>query len=105
MADKEQKGAETVDVEALKAELAAAKEAAAKAEERAEAAEKAAKAKAPAAAGPAPKKHKLTKADSHVATARGYASGVIIEPGEQVPEGIPVSNEWMAEGQAAQAAE
>lgn len=37
---------------------------------------------------------KLTGANTHVATARGYAD-TIIEAGEMVPAGIPVSTEWM----------
>lgn len=39
-------------------------------------------------------KEKLTTANSHRATERGYATD-IIEPGEMVPAGIPVSTEWM----------
>lgn len=37
---------------------------------------------------------KLTGANTHVATDRGYAD-TIIEAGEMVPAGIPVSKEWM----------
>ena len=37
---------------------------------------------------------KLTGANTHVATERGYAD-TIIEPGEMVPADIPVSKEWM----------
>jgi hypothetical protein len=44
-----------------------------------------------------------TKANSHRATARGYAvpddsggAGVLIEAGEIVPADVPVSDEWMA---------
>jgi hypothetical protein len=40
-------------------------------------------------------KRKLTKAGSHVATAKGYANGTVIEEGEPVPADIPVSTEWM----------
>lgn len=44
---------------------------------------------------------KKTGSDTHVATARGYAvdtktgAGVLVEAGDLVPAGIPVSNEWM----------
>lgn len=38
----------------------------------------------------------LTAPGSHVATHRGYASGTIIEPGDPVPAGIAVADEWMA---------
>ena len=44
---------------------------------------------------------KKTGADTHRATARGYAvnpdngAGVLVEPGELVPANIPVSDEWM----------
>lgn len=41
------------------------------------------------------KKVTFTKPGSHVATERGYADGVIIEPNEPVPSGIPVSENWM----------
>jgi hypothetical protein len=49
------------------------------------------------AVAPAPDKgkRKLTSAGSHVATAKGYANGVVIEEGEPVPADIPVSTEWM----------
>lgn len=44
---------------------------------------------------------KKTGANTHRATQRGYAvdptslAGVLVEPGEPVPAGIPVSTEWM----------
>jgi len=38
---------------------------------------------------------KLTKANSHRATERGYAGGEIIEPGDLVPAGTPISDLWM----------
>ena len=37
----------------------------------------------------------LTKTNSHRAIERGYAGGDLVEPGELVPAGIPVSDEWM----------
>jgi len=37
----------------------------------------------------------MTGPGSHVATQRGYADGRIIEPGEAVPHGIAVADEWM----------
>ena len=40
--------------------------------------------------------HEITEPGSHVATHRGYAAGTIIEPGEPVPAGIAVAEEWMA---------
>jgi len=43
-----------------------------------------------------------TSPGSHVATRRGYASGAIIEPGEPVPAGIAVAEEWMAPAPAAE---
>ena len=39
---------------------------------------------------------KKTGEATHRATERGYAGGAIIEPGEPVPAGIPVSIHWMA---------
>ena len=114
---------ETVDVDALKAELAAAikakdaAEAAAKtAEERADAAEakieaaelRAEQAEAAAkdagkTAAPAAKKVVMTKAGSHIATDKGYAKGEVIHPGQAIPEGVPVSTEWMKEGKVKEA--
>ena len=41
--------------------------------------------------------HVLTEPGSHVATFPGYADGRVIAPGEPVPHGIPVAEEWMAE--------
>jgi hypothetical protein len=41
----------------------------------------------------APSKVALTKDGSHVATAKGYAAGVIIEEGQPVPAGVPVALE------------
>lgn len=38
---------------------------------------------------------KETKAGSHRATQRGYAGGELIETGDLVPAGFPVSEEWM----------
>jgi hypothetical protein len=51
----------------------------------------------------------LTKPGSHVAIAKGYAHGHIIEVGEPVPAGIPVTDpegagHWMAEAGSAPAA-
>lgn len=40
-------------------------------------------------------KDNLTTATSHRATQRGYAGGDIIEPGDLVPAGTPVSEAWM----------
>jgi hypothetical protein len=40
-------------------------------------------------------KENVTSASSHRATQRGYAGGDIIEPGDLVPAGTPVSTEWM----------
>ena len=37
----------------------------------------------------------MTEAGSHVATARGYAKGQMIEEGMAVPAGVPVGS-WMA---------
>lgn len=37
-------------------------------------------------------KQAVTKAGSHVAVRRGYAEGVVIERGEDVPPGVPVSD-------------
>jgi hypothetical protein len=37
----------------------------------------------------------ITEAGSHRATMRGYAFGDLVEPGELVPAGVPVSTEWM----------
>lgn len=34
---------------------------------------------------------------THVATARGYVNGQLIEAGEGVPAGIAISELWMAE--------
>lgn len=45
---------------------------------------------------PAGEPHVMTEPGSHVATQRGYAGGVIVEPGELVPAGIAVAEEWMA---------
>jgi hypothetical protein len=44
----------------------------------------------------APEALPQTSPGSHVATRRGYAAGTIIEPGEPVPAGIAVAEEWMA---------
>lgn len=41
----------------------------------------------------------LTKAGSHVANAKGYAAGKIIEEGDNVPPGVPVGS-WMDEVKA-----
>lgn len=41
--------------------------------------------------------HEMTGVNSHIATQRGYAARRIIEPGEFVPHGIAVAEEWMAE--------
>lgn len=38
---------------------------------------------------------KHTGSDTHRATARGYADGQLIEEGDLVPAGVPVSDEWM----------
>jgi hypothetical protein len=44
---------------------------------------------------------KTTGTNTHQATQRGYAvdpdskAGTLVEPGEMVPAGIPVSTEWM----------
>lgn len=46
-------------------------------------------------------KHVITKPGSHVAKARGYAAGRIIDPGEPVPDGIPVAEEWMVKAEDA----
>lgn len=46
----------------------------------------------------------VTEPGSHVATHRGYADGRIIEPGEAVPAGYAVAEEWMAEAAAPAAA-
>lgn len=46
----------------------------------------------PAKPKPAPKK---TGSDTHRATARGHALGELIEPGEMVPAGVPISENWM----------
>lgn len=51
-----------------------------------------------------PKKQELTEAGSHLASAKGYAAGIIIEPGEAVPAGIPVGS-WMVEAPKAEKAE
>jgi hypothetical protein len=52
----------------------------------------------------------LTTPGSHVAVARGYAAGTIIEPGEPVPAGVPIaevgeegSGHWMKAVAAAEA--
>jgi biotin carboxyl carrier protein len=82
-------------LEAAEARADAAESKAETAELRAEAAEQAAKDTGKAAA-PVKKKFVLTEAGSHVATMRGYAKGSIVEEGDPVPEGIPVSDEWMA---------
>jgi hypothetical protein len=50
-------------------------------------------------------KHEITKPGSHVATQRGYAAGVVIEPGEPVPADIPVAEEWMDEAPKPEKAE
>lgn len=42
---------------------------------------------------------------THVATRRGYAEGRVIEPGEAVPAGIAVAEEWMVEAAEAPVAE
>lgn len=65
---------------------------------RVEAAEKvAAEAKAASGKGePKPKKAPpLTKANQYKATARGHALGELIEEGQLVPAGVPVSDLWM----------
>jgi hypothetical protein len=36
-----------------------------------------------------------TGSDTHRATARGHAQGQLIEEGEVVPAGTPISEEWM----------
>jgi hypothetical protein len=41
------------------------------------------------------KKVETTKAGSHRAIDRGYAGGEIIEAGQLVPPGVPVSEAWM----------
>jgi hypothetical protein len=38
------------------------------------------------------REHQLTTAGSHVAVLRGYVGGVIIERGDPVPAGVPVSS-------------
>ena len=44
--------------------------------------------------------HELTGVNTHVATHRGYAHGHIVEPGEYVPHGIAVADEWMVAANA-----
>ena len=44
---------------------------------------------------PAAPERELTTAGSHIATERGYDGAGIVEPGEPVAPGIPVSDEWM----------
>ena len=50
------------------------------------------------------KKHPKTGDNTHRATARGYAivnnQGVLVEEGEMVPSGTPVSEEWMVKVKA-----
>lgn len=41
------------------------------------------------------RKRELTEDGSHVATAKGYAAGRLIEEGCDVPPGVPVGS-WMA---------
>lgn len=43
-------------------------------------------------------KMRKTGAGTHVATQRGYAGGVVIEPGEAIPAEIVFSPHWMTEG-------
>ncbi|ODP39259.1 hypothetical protein [Sphingomonas turrisvirgatae] len=38
---------------------------------------------------------KETAVNSHRASQRGYANGLLIEEGEYVPAGVPVSETWM----------
>lgn len=38
---------------------------------------------------------KMTESGSHRATERGYAGGELIEAGQLVPAGTPVSENWM----------
>lgn len=47
------------------------------------------------------KKVELTDASSHIATAKGYAAGMLIEEGQRVPPGVPVGS-WMAEAPKAE---
>lgn len=45
----------------------------------------------------ADRKYATTGVNTHVATQRGYSKGILLEEGDLVPDGVPVSDEWMKE--------